>query len=446
MRKLHPLLLTAFTLLFTTLACNLPSAGPQVAAQDDGGAIEPTVAAGVATATDQVQPEEPPVTELPPSQTPTPSATPTVTPTPTSSIPMVRVSQNTNCRSGPGTVYDLIYVFMIGDEAEIIARSSAPNYVIIEVPDGSGEECWLWMQYGEQTGSTDGLPERTPPPTPTPAATATPEINFTIGVENINLCAGDEYVFIRITNTGPIKLESGKITALNVDTSQTVSQQTNMFGSTPNCISVAITAIDPGASGYSSAGFTPFIAGHTINITYKACAGDGLAEPCLTKSISYAVPFVSDKNAKANFEPVDSGEILALVSELPITTWNYTDSNLEGRHIGPMAQDFNELFGFGDYDEYISAVDSSGVALVAIQGLSDLGEKQAQRIAALQSQNEVLQAQNDALNARVDALEAKGAPQSGVQWSVFVPALALAGLSIALLLGMRMKLGGHRRD
>ena len=446
MRKLHPLLLTAFTLLFAMLACNLPSAGTQVAVQDDDGAVEATVAASLATAADQVQAEDPPVAAPSPSQTPTPSETPTVTPTSTRSIPMVRVSQNTNCRSGPGTVYDLIYIFMVGDEAEIIARSSAPNYVIIEVPDGSGRECWLWMQYGEQTGSTDHLPERTPPPTPTPAATATPEINFTIGVENLDLCMGKELVFIRITNTGALKLESSQITAKNQDTSETVSHQTNMFGSTANCISVAMAAINPGASGYSSAGFTPPIAGDTINITYKSCAGDGLAEPCLTKSISYDVPFLSDKNAKVNFEPVDSSEILALLSELPITTWNYTDSNLEGRHIGPMAQDFNELFGFGDYDENISAVDSSGVALVAIQGLSDIGENQAQRIAALESQNETLQAQNEVLNARVDALEAQGAPQSGVQWYALVPALALAGLSIALLLGMGMKLRGRRPD
>jgi hypothetical protein len=111
-----------------------------------------------------------------------------------------------------------------------------------------------------------------------------------------------------------------------------------------------------------------------------------------------------------------------------------------------MSQDFNELFGFGDDDEYISAVDSSGVALVAIQGLSDIGEKQAQRIAVLESQNEMLQAQNEALNARVNALEAQEAPQSGVQWSVLVPALALAGLSTALLLGLRFKWRGRRPE
>jgi len=209
---------------------------------------------------------------------------------------------------------------------------------------------------------------------------------------------------------------------------------------------VAMAAINPGASGYSSAGFTPPIAGHTINITYKACAGDGLAEPCLTKSISYEVPLVSDKNVKANFEPVDGSEILALLSELPITTWNYTDSYLEGRHIGPMAQDFKEIFGFGESDKYINAVDSSGLALAAIQELSDIGEEQAQRIAALENQNEMLQAQNEALNARVEALETQGAPQPGVQWSVLVPVLALAGLSTALLLGMRIQWRGRRPD
>lgn len=446
MKKLHLLLLTAFTLLFATLACNLPSSGTPVASQDVDEAVEAMPAAGVPTATVQVQAEDPPAAAPLPSQTPTPSETPTVTPTPTSSIPVVRVSQNTNCRSGPGTVYDLIDIFMVGDEAEIIARSSVPNYVIIEVPDGSGEECWLWMQYGIQTGSTEGLPERTPPPTPTPVATATPEIDFTIGVNNLNFCAGKDFVFIGITNTGPIKLESTQITAVDQDTSETVSRQLDLFGSTPTCMSIALAAINPGNTGYTTAGFTPPIAGHTINIIYKACAGDGLAEPCLTKSLSYEVPFVSDKNAKVNFEPVNSSEIIALLSDLLITTWSYKDSNLEGRHIGPMAQDFNELFGFGDYDEYISAVDSSGVALVAIQGLSDISEEQAQRIAALESQNEMLQAQNEALNARVDALEAQGAPKSGVRWPALVPASALAVLTIALLLGISIKWRDRRPD
>lgn len=79
MKKLHLLLLTAFTLLFATLACNLPSSGTPVASQDVDEAVEAIPAAGVPTATVQVQAEDPPAAAPLPSQTPTPSETPTVT-------------------------------------------------------------------------------------------------------------------------------------------------------------------------------------------------------------------------------------------------------------------------------------------------------------------------------------------------------------------------------
>src|SRR6185503_17935169 len=47
----------------------------------------------------------------------------------------------------------------------------------------------------------------------------------------------------------------------------------------------------------------------------------------------------SDRNAKENFAPISPGEVLQKVASLPITTWNFKSMN-DGRHIGPMAQDF----------------------------------------------------------------------------------------------------------
>lgn len=96
-----------------------------------------------------------------------PTSTPTITPTATSSIPMVQVSNGTNCRFGPGTVYDLLGVLQVGETTEVTARSSVPNYWIVNNPDRAGE-CWLWAQYATVSGDTSSLPLRTPPPTPTP--------------------------------------------------------------------------------------------------------------------------------------------------------------------------------------------------------------------------------------------------------------------------------------
>ncbi|MGD8604406.1 MAG: hypothetical protein PVF49_07530 [Anaerolineales bacterium] len=101
-----------------------------------------------------------------------PTSTPTITPTATSSIPMVSVSQNTNCRFGPGTVYDLLGALLIGETTEVTARSSVPNYWVVSNPDRPGE-CWLWGQYASVTGDTSSLAVRTPPPTPTPLSPGT---------------------------------------------------------------------------------------------------------------------------------------------------------------------------------------------------------------------------------------------------------------------------------
>ncbi len=79
--------------------------------------------------------------------------------------------------------------------------------------------------------------------------------------------------------------------------------------------------------------------------------------------------YSSDRNIKENFQPVDVKEILSGVAKLPISTWNYKQQNMEIRHIGPMAQDFAAIFGVGDSDQHIHAVDANGVALAAIQAL-----------------------------------------------------------------------------
>jgi len=88
----------------------------------------------------------------------------------------------------------------------------------------------------------------------------------------------------------------------------------------------------------------------------------------------------SDRRAKTNIVPVDPADILAKVEALPVAHWTYTHDAQDGiRHIGPMAQDFYAAFGTGQDETGISTLDSSGVALAAIQALS-------QRVAELEQQ------------------------------------------------------------
>lgn len=107
---------------------------------------------------------------------------------------------------------------------------------------------------------------------------------------------------------------------------------------------------------------------------------------------------VSDRNMKKNITPVDSTEILARVSRLPISNWTYLSEPEGIRHLGPMAQDFYASFKLGDSDRSYSSVDGHGVALAAIQALDRLVEAQSKKIRALD-------ADNRALARRLEALE-----------------------------------------
>jgi endosialidase-like protein len=136
-----------------------------------------------------------------------------------------------------------------------------------------------------------------------------------------------------------------------------------------------------GVYGSSSSGYAGYFAGKVAATAYLT---------------------VSDRNAKTDFEPINSASVLDLVSQLPITSWAFKDDR-GIRHIGPMAQDFHSAFGLsGQDDKHINLSDAAGVSLAAIQELNKrLKDKDAQ-IAALEGK---LKSMNDAFSARLAKLE-----------------------------------------
>jgi hypothetical protein len=107
---------------------------------------------------------------------------------------------------------------------------------------------------------------------------------------------------------------------------------------------------------------------------------------------------VSDRDAKENFAPVDGQEVLGSLVEMPITTWNFKAEEPSIRHLGPTAQDFYAAFGLGADDRHIASLDSSGVALAAVQGLYA-------RLQALEVENDSLKQQLEDQETRLAALE-----------------------------------------
>jgi len=99
----------------------------------------------------------------------------------------------------------------------------------------------------------------------------------------------------------------------------------------------------------------------------------------------------SDRNAKEQFTPVDSREILEQVVSLPISRWNFKTAE-KTRHIGPMAQDFYDAFKVGEDDRHITGSDADGIAFAAIQGLYQELKEKEDRIAELEKRLKALEA------------------------------------------------------
>lgn len=157
-----------FILVALTLtACGAPAATPQPTSGPDL-ALTITAQAQLLQALTQ--------TALAPTSTPEPTFTPTLVITQTPSKVIVTVSANTNCRSGPGVDYEIVGALTIGQQAEVIGKSSTSDYWIIDNPLGAGN-CWLWKEYATINGETAGLQELDAPPTVTPLAALSPVID-----------------------------------------------------------------------------------------------------------------------------------------------------------------------------------------------------------------------------------------------------------------------------
>jgi hypothetical protein len=103
-----------------------------------------------------------------------------------------------------------------------------------------------------------------------------------------------------------------------------------------------------------------------------------------------SVTQTSSREAKNGFESVDGQSVLEKVAALPISEWSYKADNPSVRHIGPMSEDFHAAFGLGKSDKGITSVDTSGVALAAIQGLVQENKRLEERIADLEEMVQAL--------------------------------------------------------
>jgi hypothetical protein len=215
-QSLYPIriILAAGVLILLSLACNLPQTAVQEIEDplQQTGFVQTSIAETLSAMGKQPDAENqteaygediPPSATLTPEHTATPTLTPTVTVTPTPDIPRVYVSQNTNCRTGPGLVYGWLITMQQGNEPEAIAKDPLEEYWYIRRLDQPNAFCWMWGKYATPQGDTASLPVYTPPPTPT--------VGLDFKVTYVDLygpCFTNWVMVYRIDNIGGFTLES----------------------------------------------------------------------------------------------------------------------------------------------------------------------------------------------------------------------------------------------
>ena len=105
------------------------------------------------------------------------AGSPTTTITPTFSVPMLTVTESTNCRTGPGEEYEIVFTYLTGKQLEIVGRYDPGNFWLVKSNESPNGTCWLWGEFVEVTGSYWAVPSVTPPPTATSAPPRGPGID-----------------------------------------------------------------------------------------------------------------------------------------------------------------------------------------------------------------------------------------------------------------------------
>jgi hypothetical protein len=389
--KLSRLIIVVILLAASALACGFPGAMSEVA-QDSDAVVATRVAATMAVGGMAEVPEGaalPPASSEatpPPATTPTITQTPTDTLTPTPAVPMVSVTVNTNCRFGPGQLYEYLGALLEGETAEIHGRDPEGNFWYIENPDQPGSYCWITAAYAQVTGDTSQVPELTPPPTPT--YTPIP-LNFDID-EAISLaCGADRFIEFTVRNTGMQTFRSFTLYVEDLDTSVVKTFIGNSFYVVSGCPSGFSHSVDPGGQAFIKVGiytYDPF--GNQVRTTAKMCSEEMQGGICVEKTFTHNVTgipvSISDAALKENRDPVDERQVLDSLLEIPIETWNYIAEPDAIRHMGPMAQDFFATYGLG-VDDRLSAIDVQGVALASIQALHEIVEEKDAQIVELEA-------------------------------------------------------------
>jgi hypothetical protein len=193
----------------------------------------------------------------------------------------------TNCRTGPGKIYDRVGALLVGEVAEVIGRNANGNYWYIRNPRQSNGFCWLWGEYATVTGNFAALPVFTPPPTPTPVP------NFSARYAGLESCPNNNtwWVDFKLTNSGGLPFQSIAITVRDTTQKVVVTMQSDVFRNLDKCNEKAThDVLQAGGSRIvSAAAFAHNPITHNLRATITLCSREGQNGTCITKTIRFRV-------------------------------------------------------------------------------------------------------------------------------------------------------------
>lgn len=259
-------------------ACNLPVSDP--AAGVPTQSLQPMIEA---TATLDLAATQTRQAELLPTETPTATETPLPEPSVTVTLepPKATVNRETNCRIGPGGMYDLVATYQAGQILEVVAKDLGGGYWFVKNPDKSEEQCYLMAQNITISGDTSALPKFTPQPSPTPPP------YFEVTFKKIDTCNGDKFANFIVENTGNVAFRSAYIRVTDTKADKSVEQALNVFDLYTGCVLAKnISPLDPGETGYvPSPSFTWNIHEDKLKAVIMLCSEKDLKGICVTRTI-----------------------------------------------------------------------------------------------------------------------------------------------------------------
>ena len=162
-------------ILIIIVACNMPGTTPTLSVDDQ--------AATIIALTLQAETQNNEAVPVTATFSPVPQVTSTIgttgpaaTITPTYSVPMLTLREQTNCRTGPGQDYEVLFTYLKGAKVEIIGNYPQENYWLVKSTESPTGVCWLWGEYADVIGSYWAVASVTPPATATIAPPQAPSI------------------------------------------------------------------------------------------------------------------------------------------------------------------------------------------------------------------------------------------------------------------------------